>query len=188
MRKSLLSVSIVSALVSPIAMAGNAITYNPVITTTSATKTETKAYAGLNWSLSGGITPSLVLGVAQASVKSDGDTQGGDLSLDISFLGGIKPGKLKLSYLNGKETVQGELGVGYNFLTAAPLLGLGFNAPYSNLGLDLYKGGSFDPYITIDTQSKFKKPTPTTTEQCVPVNGAGGAYLNGACTITNNPG
>jgi hypothetical protein len=187
MKQSLLSLAIAAALASSAVMAGAPITtYDRVTTAGAGSKTETKAYVGLNWSLDGGAMPSLVLGALRPRVKSDGDTEGANLAFFINLAGGIKPGKLKLSYINGKEDVQGELGVGYDFLKAAPLLGLGVNAPYVNAGVDLYQGPGFNPYATIYSHGKFKKPQGSS-QQCVPVTGPGGAFTDNQCQNPNNP-
>ncbi|HEX5786338.1 MAG TPA: hypothetical protein VFY35_16540 [Burkholderiaceae bacterium] len=135
-----------------------------VLAGSSARNTETKGYAGLKWSLSTGTTPAVVLGIVRAKVKSNGDTDGANLAFSLNLAGGIKPGKLKLSYLNGKEDVQGELGLGYDFLKSAPLLGLGVNIPYLNAGVDIYRDG-YDPFVTLQTLKKWDKPAGTT---CVP--------------------
>lgn len=186
MKKRVLSMAITLSLASSAVIAGNTVTtYNQVTTPGNASKTYTKAYIGLNWSLDGGVTPSLVLGALRPRVKSNGDTDGANLAFFINLAGGVAPGKLKLSYINGKEDVQGELGVGYNFLKSAPLLGLGVNAPYVNAGVDMDTNLHFDPNATIYSHGKFKKPQGTT-QSCVPVNGSGGAFTDSQCQNPNN--
>jgi len=155
MKKSALAVALLSTLTASAVFAG---IVTPVSISTS--KTETRAYAGLNWTLGGGATPALVLGAFRTKVDSDGDTQGGNLAFHINLAGGVKPGKLKLGYLNGKEDIQGELGIGYDFMKNAPLLGLGINAPYVNAGVDAYMNPGFVPYGTLHTQGEFDKPNP----------------------------
>jgi len=154
MKKSALAVALLSTLTASAVFAGST-------SVVSTSNTETRAYAGLNWSLGGGATPALVLGVFRAKVESDGDTQGGNLAFHINLAGGVKPGKLKLGYLNGKEDIQGELGIGYDFMKNAPLLGLGINAPYVNVGVDAYMNPGFVPYGTLHTQGEFDKPNQT---------------------------
>lgn len=153
MKKSALAVALLSTLTASAVFAGGAIVV-------STSKTETRAYAGLNWTLGGGATPALVLGAFRTKVDSDGDTQGGNLAFHINLAGGVKPGKLKLGYLNGKEDIQGELAIGYDFMKNAPLLGLGINAPYVNAGVDAYMNPGFVPYGTLHTQGEFDKPNP----------------------------
>ncbi len=188
MKKSMLAVFLLSALTGSTAFAGVAAplySLIPATTTGSASKTETQAYVGLNWTIGGGAIPALVLGVFRAKVDADGDTTGGNLAFHVNLAGGIKPGKLKLSYLDGKEDLQGELGIGYDFLKGAPLLGVGLNAPYLGAGVDAYAGLGFLPYATLHSQGKFDKPNRTRTPaQCV-VDNVNGIYSDPACTTTS---
>jgi hypothetical protein len=179
MKKSALAVLLLSTLITSAAFAGSTF-YSLIPGTGGASKTETRAYAGLNWKLGGGATPALVLGAFRTKVESDGDTQGGNLAFHINLAGGVKPGKLKLGYLNGKENLQGELGIGYDFLTNAPMLGLGINAPHVSAGVDIYTNPGFVPYITLHTQGKFEKPNQTPA-QCVA--DTFGDYIDPLCEI-----
>jgi hypothetical protein len=154
MKKSAFVVLLLSTLTASAVLAGG------VVLPVSTSKTETRAYAGLNWTMGGGATPALVLGVFRTKVDSDDDTRGGNLAFHINLAGGVKPGKLKLGYLNGKEDIQGELGIGFDFMKNAPLLGLGINAPYINAGVDAYMNPGFVPYGTLHTQGEFDKPNP----------------------------
>jgi len=162
MKNSVFFAAVIAALFSATAFAGVVIPPpSPTFTTSGAdSKTETRGYAGLNWTLGGGYTPALVLGVTNTKVKSNGDTTGGRLAFHLNLLGGITPGMLKLSYLNGKEDLQGEVGAGYNFIKSAPLLGLGVNAPYVAVGVDGYLNPGLVPYGTLHSQGKFSKPQP----------------------------
>ena len=121
-----------------------------------------RAYAGLKWSLSGGIKPEAVLGFRHANISSNGDTDGGDISISAKFIDGLQPGQLRAKYFNGKEDVQGELGGGYDF-TQGIFGGVGIHLPYSNVGLDLFPNAQtkFDPYIQLDTIKGNNKPNPT---------------------------
>ena len=166
MKKSTISLAIGLALASSAALAGNAASLVS-ITSGSASKNNTNAYAGLNWSMGGSWTPAVVLGIFRTHVKSDGDTQGANLAFHLNLAGGIKPGKLKLSYLNGKENIQGEIGAGYDFMRSAPLLGLGLNGPFVAAGVDGYLSQGLVPYVTLQSQGKFSKPAFQTTTQCV---------------------
>ena len=142
-------------------------------------KTETQAYVGLNWNVETGKTPAVVLGVFRTRVKANGDTTGGNLNLHINVAGGVRPGKLKLGYLNGKEDLQGEAAVGFNFLNNKPLLALGLNIPYASAGVDIYANPGVDPYFTVDTQGKFKKPK----RRCVV--DPGGKFTDPTCTTSS---
>ncbi len=179
MKKSIYSLALAAMLACTTAVAGT--TYSLV---GSGSKTQTQGYVGLNWSLGGGATPALVLGVSRAKVKTNGDTTGANLSFLVNLSGGGEPAKIKLGYLNGsKNTLQSELGVGYNFLKSTPLIGAGLNAPYVNLGVDWNFGEGFDPYATLRSQGAFKKPTGTTcVKDAVTTDGH---YTDSTCTVVH---
>lgn len=123
---------------------------------------DNRAYAGLKWSLSGGIKPEAVLGFRHANINSSGDTDGGDISISAKFMDGFQPGQIRAKYFNGKEDVQGEVGGGYDFIQG--IFGsLGVHAPYSNLGLDLLPNAQtkFNPYVQVDSIKGNNKPSPT---------------------------
>ena len=187
MKKSSISLAICLALASSAVLAGSVTTYDLITTTTNTGKTSknnTNAYAGLNWSMGGSWTPSVVLGV----FRTHGDTQGANLASHLNLAGGIKPGKLKLSYLNGKENIQGELGIGYDFMRSAPLLGLGLNGPFVAAGVDGYLSQGLVPYVSLQSQGKFSKPAfgSGTTTTCVPVSGSGGDFIDSLCNNRND--
>ena len=131
----------------------------PSITTST---NDNRAYAGLKWSLSGGIKPEAVLGFRHANINSSGDTDGGDISISAKFMDGFQPGQIRAKYFNGKEDVQGEVGGGYDF-TQGIFGSLGVHAPYSNLGLDLLPNAEtkFNPYVQVDSIKGNNKPSPT---------------------------
>ena len=189
MKKSTISLAIGLSLVSSAVFVGSFVPpplYDWASTTSGSTsKNNTNAYAGLNWSMGGSWTPALVLGVFHTKVKSNGDTHGANLAFHVNLAGGINPGKLKLSYLNGKENIQGEIGAGYDFMRSAPLLGLGLNGPFVAAGVDGYLSHGLVPYLTLQSQGKFSKPSYQTTTTCVVT--PSGAYVDPACTIPNAP-
>jgi hypothetical protein len=187
MKKSTISLALGLALASSAALAGTYSWVTSTINTGSASKNNTNAYAGLNWSVGGSWTPAVVLGVFRTHVKSDGDTQGANLAFHLNLAGGIKPGKLKLSYLNGKENIQGELGVGFDFVRSAPFVGLGLNGPFVAAGVDGYLNGALVPYFNLQSQGKFSKPTfrTSTTTNCVNFGEGNGDFINSDCTNTN---
>lgn len=160
MKKSLLALLVaLPCLASSMTYAGSVVTTTYGVT--SNKHTQTRAYVGLNWELGGSTTPALVLGAFQTRVKSNGDTTGANLTFSLNLVGGVKPGNLKLTALDGKEDLQGELGVGYNFLKSNPMLVLGVNAPYIAVGINGYLNPGIVPYATIHTQGKFDKPAYT---------------------------
>ena len=190
MNKSALITLCALAIASFSALAGST-TYSLVGTGNSGSKTNTNAYAGLNWGLGGSWTPAVVVGVFNTRVKANGDTEGANLAFHLNLAGGVKPGKLKLSYLNGKENVQGEVGIGYDFIRNAPLLGLGANGPFVGAGIDGYLNFDIIPYLNIHSQDRFKKPT-NSTQQCVQDVGpnVNGHFTSPTCTgavFNSNP-
>jgi hypothetical protein len=130
-------------------------------TPSQASSNDNRAYVGIKWNLSGGIKPEAVVGFRYANINSNGDTEGGDLSISAKFIEGFQPGQILAKYFNGKQDVQGEVGGGYDFTQG--ILGLvGVHAPYSNIGVDLYPiTQKFDPYIQVDTIKGNNKPNPT---------------------------
>ena len=158
-------------LVSNITFAGGGGSILPSINTST---NDYRVYAGLKWSLSGGIKPEAVLGFRHANINSSGDTDGGDISISAKFMDGFQPGQIRAKYFNGKEDVQGEVGGGYDF-TQGIFGSLGVHAPYSNLGLDLLPNTQtkFNPYVQVDSIKGNNKPNPSCPTDFI--------YLNGVC-------
>ncbi len=158
-------------------------TWNLIPGTASGTLTDNRVYAGLKWTLNEGIKPQAVVGYRHARTESNGDTDGGDLSISAKIIDGFQLGKLRAKYFNGKEDVQGEVGAGYDF-TKGIFAGVGVHAPYSLIGLDLHpfiNDNKLEPYIQIDTNKKYKK-TNDSTSVCVPINDNSGYFNNANCT------
>ena len=129
------------------------------IITISQTNTDNRAYAGLKWTLNEGIKPQAVIGFRHAKTESNGDTDGGDISISAKFIDGFQLGKLRAKYFNGKENTQGEVGAGYDFMNGL-FAGVGVHAPYSNIGLDLLPTAKdkIEPYFQLDTIKRIDKP------------------------------
>ena len=100
------------------------------VTTNGGSLTTNRAYAGLKWTLNESIKPQAVFGFRHARTESNGDTDGGDISISAKFIDGFQLGKLRAKYFNGKENVQGEVGGGFDF-TKGIFAGAGIHAPYS---------------------------------------------------------
>jgi len=149
----------------------------PSITTST---NDNRAYGGLKWTLNEGIKPQAVLGFRHANINSNGDTDGGDISISAKFMDGIQPGQIRAKYFNGKEDVQGELGGGYDF-TQGIFGGVGIHLPYSNVGLDLFPNAQtkLDPYFQLDTIKGNNKPNPTCPTDYI--------YSDGACNYIPQP-
>lgn len=153
MKKFVLAIALVSILAPSLVQAG---TNYALIG--AKTKHTTEAYAGLNWTLESGAMPSLILGVFDTEVTNKRDTSGANLSVHLNLVSGFSFSKLKLSYISGKNDMQGELGIGYDFLKAAPLLSLGANAANISAGIDAYTNPSFNPYVNLHSQGTFDAP------------------------------
>lgn len=124
-------------------------------------------YAALKWTFGDSIKPEALLGFRHAKTDSNGDTDGGDLSVSAKFIDGFQLGKLRGKYFNGKENVQGEMGGGYDF-TKGLFVGVGVHAPYSALGIDLLPSAreKFEPFVQIDTIGRYRKPSYLITSEC----------------------
>jgi hypothetical protein len=157
--------------------------------TASGTLTDNRIYAGLKWTLNEGIKPQAVVGYKHARTESNGNTDGGDLSISAKFIDGFQLGKLRAKYFNGKEDVQGEVGAGYDF-TKGIFAGVGVHAPYSLIGLDLHpfiNENKLEPYIQIDTNKRYKKPNDTASECIFRGMEVGGEWSNDVCTTKATP-
>jgi hypothetical protein len=151
--------------------------------------TDNRAYAGVKWTLNEGIKPQAVVGFRHARTESNGDTDGGDISISAKFIDGFQLGKLRAKYFDGKENVQGEVGAGYDF-TKGLFAGAGVHAPFSLIGLDLHpfiNENKLEPYLQIDSIKKYKK-SDDTASQCVYVGpGGGGSFYDPYCVIVPAP-
>jgi hypothetical protein len=156
--------------------------YDFVTTGSGGTLTTNRAYAGLKWTLNEGIKPQAVVGFRHARTESNGNTDGGDISISAKFIDGFQLGKLRAKYFNGKENVQGEAGGGYDF-TKGLFAGAGVHAPFSLIGLDLHpfiSENKFESYLQIDSIKRYKKPNGTSTT-CEYVGTTSGQYFNSSC-------
>ena len=166
--------------------------YSLIPGTSGAALTDNRAYAGLKWTLNEGIKPQAVVGFRHARTESNGNTDGGDISISAKFIDGFQLGKLRAKYFDGKENVQGEVGAGYDF-TKGLFAGVGVHAPYSLIGLDLHpfiNENKLEPYIQIDSIKKYKKNNNSLV--CSPkgqdeFGNIYGAYINDTCDIANTP-
>jgi len=129
---------------------------NGICTTQSSdSRIHNSVYAALKWTFGESIKPEALLGIRHAKTVSNGDTDGGDLSISAKFIDGFELSKFRVKYFDGKEKVQGEVGGGYDF-NKGLFTGIGVHAPYSNLGIDLlpFAKDKLETYIQIDTIKK----------------------------------
>jgi hypothetical protein len=154
-----LFIGVLLAVISASASAGMVFAVPPTITTSSTTDNVNRAYAGLKWTLNEGMQPEVVVGFRHSRVESNGDTQGGDVSLSMKVFNAFQLGKLRLKYFNGQESVQGEASTGYDF-TKGLFIGASVKAPYTNFGFDFLPKATntFEPYFILDTLKKNDKP------------------------------
>ena len=115
----------------------------PIVTgvtnTEGGKRTTTGWYAGLVWELGGqqGMTPSLVLGVRELSVDKTQLVGGGDAHLRLSFKNSqLSLDSLRFAYANGRTNLIGNLGVGYSFRHASPLVMVAAQVDYGRLSAD----------------------------------------------------
>lgn len=183
MKKLLIFAFAALSMLGSIAYAGAPPTSYALVTTTSGggDKTDNQVYAGLVWTW-GEITPAAVIGFSHGKVESDGDTEAVHASLTINFLDGIQPGKVKLTYLNGKEDFQGEAGVGYDLTTNSFLLPVGVNAPHVAAGVDL-SWTAIEPYLMLHTRDEFDKPNERSVTRCRDVGAGNGSFTDANCTM-----
>ena len=172
----------------PLACYGKGSCYDLVSTGSAGTLTSNRVYAGLKWTLNEGIKPQAVIGFRHARTESNGNTNGGDISISAKIIDGFQLGKFRAKYFDGKEKVQGEVGGGYDF-TKGLFAGVGVHAPHSLIGLDLHpfiNENKLQPYIQIDTTKKYKKNN--NSRVCSEIEGHGyGAWANDTCDQANYP-
>jgi hypothetical protein len=159
--------------------------YDNVSTGSGGSLTDNRVYAGLKWTLNEGIKPQAVLGFRHARTESNGNTDGGDISISAKIIDGFQLGKLRAKYFDGKEKVQGEVGGGFDF-TKGLFAGVGVHAPYSLIGLDLHpfiNENKFEPYIQLDTIKRYNKPAANTTT-CTRVADNTGQFSDDECSIS----
>lgn len=138
-------------------------------------ETHDQVYFGVKWTFGAGIGP--VLGFRHATVNSNKDTQGADISISAKILGGFQMDKFRVKYFTGINTAQGELSIGYAF-GKDPFVGGGVNLPFSNIGFDypFSRATPLEVYFMVDTLDRYKRPQPT--ESCA----TGFQLVAGDCT------
>ncbi len=100
--------------------------YSLIPGTTGATLTDNRIYAGVKWTLNEGIKPQAVVGYRHARTESNGDTDGGDVSISAKIFDGFQLGKLReLNTLMAKKIPREKLVLAMTLLKDY-LLGLVF--------------------------------------------------------------
>ena len=141
----------------------------PIITSPSTSTTDNHVYAGLKWTLGESMTPKAVVGFNHARIDSNGDTDGADISFSFGFVNGLQADTLRAKYFDGQESLQGEVGAGFDF-THGFFVGLGAKAPFINIGADYIftSNPRWQPYFILDTQKKHDKPKKRQSLTCPP--------------------
>ncbi len=149
---------------------------DPTITRTG--RHENRLYAGVNWNFGVRDGATVVVGYRGAKIASGGHVDG--FKAEIGYvLSGAPSGlaEVRLKYLNGSRSAQGEVGAGFSFASQAPLFNLGVQGPYINGNYDYLFGKGSLGSIGVNTLGKAKKPIETAT--CP----AGSALVSGLCEI-----
>lgn len=146
---------------------------------------QTKAYAGLAWTLgakNSSIRPDLVVGVRTLTVKSsDQVTNGADLSGRFTFAGGFSLDSARLSYVGGIRDLLGVVGVGYSSTNKAVLTTLAAQGSHARVGFDYeWANRQAIPYLEVLSLNRPKKVLGRDgSTLCVPINTEGPAgYYN----------
>lgn len=115
-------------------------TVSVIVANGNTTQKQTRAYAGLAWTLGAdktGLKPDVVVGVQSLNVTASNKVNSGvDLSTRFTVTGGFALDHTRLSYVTGKRELTQSIGLGYSLLHKSLLLSVGVQAPYSRLGLD----------------------------------------------------
>jgi hypothetical protein len=100
----------------------------------------------------GDMAPEIVAAVRHTKTDTKNDVKGGKLDVTIPILGddNFVP-TVRVMGLVGKPDFQGEAGLGFDFASQQPLLGVGVQAPYSNGGFDLQLDGELHPFIGVNS-------------------------------------
>ena len=119
-------------------------------TTSSASRTDNRVYAGLSWELNGsnGFIPDLVLGARSLNVNSSNAVNGADLNIRIRYKNDISFDSVRLAYVGGSRDILGNAGLGYSTTNNGVFATAAAQSAYSRLGGDYQFGKeSFNPYL-----------------------------------------
>jgi hypothetical protein len=121
-----------------------------------AAKDESQWYVGVLLQFDTVIKPAAVVGWRHASVNSNGKPSGADISLQF-WNDGLHAARLQ--GFQGDRCLQGQLGVGYNFKKASPLLTGGVHGNHWFAGVDFtLNDRTLSPYVGLDTIGCYDKP------------------------------
>ena len=120
------------------------------VTSYEATNT-TAGFLGIQMDLTD-LVPEVVGGVRYTSTDTQNRVVGAKADIAIPLTGKIDVGpKVRLMGLAGNTSLQGEAGVGFDFATKHPLVGIGVQVPYVNGGANFEFNGKVDSYFGLNT-------------------------------------
>lgn len=130
---------------------------SPVTPTFSkATKSDNKAYLGIQWDMNVRNSATVVLGYRSAKVSSDDKVHGAAAEMTFALTGPMRgPAEFRIKGFDGKRKSQGELGVGYSLLHQAFLLNAGVQGNHVYGGVDYLFGPGFKPYVGLNTIKRY---------------------------------
>ena len=138
---------------------------DPIETRTGGEVSKDEAFIGLEWTIGKSILPEVQVGHRDVDVESDGDVSGGQVSLTFD-IAQMSFSKLRVEGIQGDEDLQGQLGVGYNFMQPGFLLTGGGQGNYVFTGVDYTLGAGFDFRGGVNTISDYEVPSETVTVSC----------------------
>ena len=118
----------------------------------------TRWYTGLVWELGGvksSATPDLVVGVRRSTTKNIDSVTGADASLRIELSRPLGLDSIRLSYLQGKPALLGQVGAGYSFQYNSLLFTGAFQSAHFRLSTDyLLDSAQFQFFGEVNTMKK----------------------------------
>lgn len=101
-------------------------------------RTDTRAYAGLSWSLDGsnGYIPDFLVGARSLNVNSYSQVSGADFNVRVRYKESFSFDSIRLAYVGGTRGLMGNAGLGYSFSGNSVLVTAAAQAAYSRLGAD----------------------------------------------------
>ena len=127
-------------------------------------RNDNSLYVGINWNFGARDGATAVLGYRGAKVKSNGNVDG--FKVEATWVLSGAPmgfGEARVKYLNGKRSVQGEVGVGYSVAHQAFLINGGVQGPYANAGVDYLFDKGYLASIGVNSLNRVKEPKETQT-------------------------
>ena len=123
----------------------------PAPTTSFAGVGQTTAGIGLRFEF-GDNVPEVVGTVRHTYTDTNNTVTGGlaEVAIPLSDKFHFAP-KIRAMGLAGSPSVQGELGIGYDFANQQPLIGAGIQGPYVEGGANYLFDGQLNPYLGVDT-------------------------------------